>query len=257
VLEGQKRRGHKRVVIDFIGIGGQRCGTTWLYVQLRRHPDVAFPAGKEVHYWNERAEEGAAPWLRMFPQQRDGLVHGDITPAYAILPSSVVCQVHHAAPKARVFLSVRNPMERAWSAALYLLNRCQMDPAEASDEWFIDVVRSWRCRAKSTFSETVIRWDEVFGADQLHVLFYDDIVSQPATVLRDLAVHLHVDEGFYEDGDEALSARQGIITAGRREPSARLRRVLYELHAPEIEDLQILFDRDFGHWFEWGRPSAG
>lgn len=40
---------------DFIGIGVQRSGSTWLDQQLRAHPDIAMPAGiKEVHYFTER-----------------------------------------------------------------------------------------------------------------------------------------------------------------------------------------------------------
>ena len=36
----------------FIGIGGQKSGTTWLFSHLERHPGVSFPGGKEVHYWD-------------------------------------------------------------------------------------------------------------------------------------------------------------------------------------------------------------
>lgn len=28
-------------MLDFLGIGAQKSGTTWLYEQLRRHPQVA------------------------------------------------------------------------------------------------------------------------------------------------------------------------------------------------------------------------
>ncbi len=35
--------------VDFLGIGMQKGGTTWLYHQLSRHPQVAFPRGKEQY----------------------------------------------------------------------------------------------------------------------------------------------------------------------------------------------------------------
>lgn len=34
------------------GIGAQKAGTTWLYEQLRAHPDVHMGDVKEVHYWD-------------------------------------------------------------------------------------------------------------------------------------------------------------------------------------------------------------
>ena len=39
-------------MVDFLGIGVQKGGTTWLYHQLSRHPQIAFPGGKEVHFWD-------------------------------------------------------------------------------------------------------------------------------------------------------------------------------------------------------------
>ncbi|HEY8697288.1 MAG TPA: sulfotransferase [Rhizomicrobium sp.] len=37
---------------DFVCIGAQKAGTTWLHQKLARHPDVWLPALKEVHYFD-------------------------------------------------------------------------------------------------------------------------------------------------------------------------------------------------------------
>ncbi len=37
---------------DFIVIGAQKGGTTWLHVQLNDHPDVWLPPTKEIHYFD-------------------------------------------------------------------------------------------------------------------------------------------------------------------------------------------------------------
>lgn len=39
-------------MVDFIGIGAQKAGTTWLWGMLRQHPQVAFAPFKEVHYFD-------------------------------------------------------------------------------------------------------------------------------------------------------------------------------------------------------------
>ena len=41
---------------DFIGIGAQKAGTTWLYHNLRNHPQIWIPR-KEVHYFDHRIKE--------------------------------------------------------------------------------------------------------------------------------------------------------------------------------------------------------
>jgi hypothetical protein len=39
---------------DFIGIGAQKAGTTWLYRNLQAHPEVWMPPIKELHYFDEK-----------------------------------------------------------------------------------------------------------------------------------------------------------------------------------------------------------
>lgn len=38
-----------------IGLGANRCGTTWLHGMLRQHPDCYLRARKETHYWDQMA----------------------------------------------------------------------------------------------------------------------------------------------------------------------------------------------------------
>lgn len=40
----------------FIGIGTQKGGTTWLYHQLRQHPDIWMPLNKELHYFDRNVK---------------------------------------------------------------------------------------------------------------------------------------------------------------------------------------------------------
>jgi len=37
---------------DFLGIGAQRAGSTWLYRNLQNHPDIWLPPIKELHYFD-------------------------------------------------------------------------------------------------------------------------------------------------------------------------------------------------------------
>lgn len=55
---------------DFIGIGAQKAGTTWLSHNLQLHPEVWMPGIKELHYFNDRIREPKNPVSRL---------HGKIT----------------------------------------------------------------------------------------------------------------------------------------------------------------------------------
>jgi len=241
-------------MIDFLGIGGQRCGTTWLYRNLRRHPNISFPFGKELHYWDGEADPDGQRWLELFPGASGRRKQGEITPAYAILSDHLIREIARVAPDLRLLLGIRNPMERSWSAALYFLSYCQMEPSEASDDWFIDLVRSGQCREKSTFSTTIAAWRDAFSAEQLHVSTYDDVCQDPVSVLRAVAEHIGVSPGFFERTSDAAAASQGISTSRMLTPPPRVLDVLRELHTDEIDRLAPLLGRDLSHWHSWRNP---
>src|SRR5215207_5202714 len=42
---------------DFIGIGAQKAGTTWLHRNLQAHPEIWMPKEKELHYFDEKIKQ--------------------------------------------------------------------------------------------------------------------------------------------------------------------------------------------------------
>ena len=49
--------------IDFIGIGAQKAGTTWLYLRLKELPDFSFPYVRDIHYFDKSTEYFSAKTL--------------------------------------------------------------------------------------------------------------------------------------------------------------------------------------------------
>ena len=243
-----------------MGIGGQRCGTTWLFHHLDRHPDIAFPAGKETHFWNGHRRVTLDEWLAGFPDRPPPVKQGEITPAYATLPADTVAKVHDAVPDVRLFFCIRNPLERAWSASVMQAARYGTDLGATADEWFLKQFRSEAWRQRGDFSGTVARWRAAFGAGQLHLILFDDLVDHPRPVLVDLARHLGVDPAPFDDPpDDDLrvavrpaSYEESALDAGRRPtlPPGLLAPLL-ELHRDEITRLSTLLDRDLSHWLAW------
>lgn len=57
-------------MVDFIGVGAQKSGTTWLHAQLRQHPEVFFTPVKEVHFFDGfRSEKIRKRRLGVFTQK--------------------------------------------------------------------------------------------------------------------------------------------------------------------------------------------
>ena len=53
--------------MDFLCIGAQRAGTSWLWANLRQHPDLWLPPLKELHYF-DRPDDGL--WERLTHPRR-------------------------------------------------------------------------------------------------------------------------------------------------------------------------------------------
>ena len=193
-------RGERGCVrIDFLGIGAQKAATSWLHVQLANHPQVRFPAVKETHFWDNRAGRDVREWFAMFAAAPPAVIQGEITPAYGPLSEAVIREIAHAAPGVRTFYSLRNPMERAWSAAVMELERADRTPSQVPDTWFIDHFHSNASRARGDYVGTLRRWRKVLGDDAVLVLWFDEICRDPRGVLVRLAEYLRIDEEFFRD----------------------------------------------------------
>ena len=51
---------------DFIGIGAQKAGTTWLARNLQAHPEIHMPR-KEVHYFDRKIRDKRIPLANATP----------------------------------------------------------------------------------------------------------------------------------------------------------------------------------------------
>ncbi|MDO5509501.1 MAG: sulfotransferase domain-containing protein [Weeksellaceae bacterium] len=51
-------------MIDFIGIGAQKAGTTWLYKNLEAMPQFSLPSMKEIHYFDRAVNYPSPDMLR-------------------------------------------------------------------------------------------------------------------------------------------------------------------------------------------------
>lgn len=234
-------------MIDFLGIGAQKAGTTWLFRMLDRHPDVRFPAGKELHFWNRPDSDDAQAYLAHFSGVSDGVRLGEITPAYSMLDVEVIERIHALNPSLRLIFIIRNPMDRAWSSALMALGRAEMTINEASDQWFIDHFQSSGSLRRGDYETTLRNWRSVFPDEQLLLLRYEDIVHKPANVLQRCAWHLDVDgRHFVALPNTALTKRE---FAGRGYPLRHsLRPVLWALYESRIESLARYTGLDLLDW---------
>jgi hypothetical protein len=208
---------------DFLVIGAQRAGTTWLHRVLRQHPSLWLPPVKELHYFDrletkrtildpkERRRVGLKqllsldPWLvsywlrarsdewyaRLFRAAKaKGLVAGEITPAYATLDETVLRRIKSLNDNIKLIFVMRDPVERAWSA----VNNAAKKGVDASTvEKSIKRARESGAAARSAYADTISRLEAVFPASQIHYCFFEDLRDRPEALTSDLFSFLGVE----------------------------------------------------------------
>jgi Sulfotransferase family len=231
-------------MLNFLGIGAQKCATTWLHDTLARHPDIAFPAGKEVHYWNRPDDRSINWYAQLFANSSK--VNGEITPAYALLPLTTIQQIHASFPDLRLIYLIRNPAERAWSSARMALGRAEMLHSDASDQWFIDHFKSQGSLARGDYEACIARWRSVFPSNRIHIVKYESIQADPVGVANRCLAHLSL-QAFFSPED-SVQLKTHVLRGDGFELRPSLRSTLSSIYTRQIESLALYLGEDLSDW---------
>lgn len=230
-------------MLTFLGIGAQKTATTWLDVMLRRHPEVGLPAKKELHFWDtqELTAESIRAYARIF-EAMPTKVNGEITPGYAILSPAVIRLVHRHFPHLKLFYTLRNPLDRAWSHAKmhvpqYKGPEFMEDLDRVEDAWFIEHFQSEKSLWRGDYETCIRNWRAVFPTGQLAIYLYDDLLSDPSAFLTACCAHLGIDPGIY-GGHAVAELKARYEASGHETIRPSLLPVLKEIYAPRIRALE-------------------
>jgi len=196
---------------DYVGIGAQRCGTSWWYDSVRRNPGIQrSPLGKEVHYFDrfwhgEEPDDIAAEYGSLFPR-RPGHIVGEWTPRY-LADHWAIRLLRKAAPNARLLVMLRDPVARYRSAVA----RLQRKAEERGSRVLLPQVNDalWR----GYYFEQLRHVFDLFPREQVLVLQYERCVADPVTEMERTCRFLGMDPP--EEFPERLMEHK---QAGRQTP---------------------------------------
>jgi hypothetical protein len=238
---------------DFLGIGAQKAGTTWLYDNLSAHPDLFLPRPKELHYFDRTFHESLRSYAARFAAG-SGKVKGEVTPAYGILPPRRIRFIRTVMPDVRLVFLMRNPIERAWSHAVMILaTKTKRRVEDVPEGEFYAQFTGDSSMRRGDYRRTLDNWLDVFPEEQLFVGFFEDLSLRPKELLTDVFDHL----GVSSDVDWTQFPYAQVIHArvGGREPTTVVSRVpdtfrgyLQDLYADDIASLRERFGSRVAAW---------
>jgi hypothetical protein len=194
---------------NFFIVGAQKAGTTSLYNYLAQHPQIYMSPVKEPSYFApEQCPAGSVPswaaYLRHFAEVTDELAIGEATATY-LWSETAARNIATRIPDAKIIISLRNPIERAFSQYLHMLTqgatrnsfREQINMGLQCRNTPFSVL--WPFLELGKYHEQIIRYFREFPRSQIHISYYDELEQMPAQVMRDLYSFLGVDANFVTD----------------------------------------------------------
>lgn len=193
---------------DYVVIGAQKCATSWLYYCLRDHPQICVPTKKlEAGYvGGAMVAEKGLDWFfdRFHPEP--GQVTGDVSVEYLWDPAAAAALHPHAAG-AKLIISLRHPVDRMISGYFWQVRRGDMPnlPLEegiaavlASQPGFPDTLDGPIDQAvrRSLYGPQIQRYIDLYGAQNIKVVLYEDIAEDGLGQVRDIYRHMGVDPDF-------------------------------------------------------------
>ncbi|MEF8795085.1 MAG: sulfotransferase domain-containing protein [Salinivenus sp.] len=232
---------------NFLVIGAQKAGTTWLLRHLSQHPDIYMPA-EEVHFFDKKYNyaKGLSWYRQFFEKATTERAIGEKTPDYfwtnqpgaeGHLPS-VHRNIHDAVPEAKLILIVRDPVDRAVSAVNHLLRTRRVSPRYSIDDLLAGesrhLVEPHGVLDYGLYYKHIQSYLDLFDPDQFLILvFEEDIVANPRAGLRTVTEFLGVDPSFRFTGVQE-----------RENPPAVSKPGLYlRYYVPFLTPFVRLFDR--------------
>ncbi|WP_165865568.1 sulfotransferase domain-containing protein [Vallicoccus soli] len=191
---------------NFLYLGPDKAGSSWLHDVLIRHPQVFMPEAKDLYFFDRYYDRGLGWYLGQFraagPQHR---VVGEVCQDYLAAPEAPG-RIHASlGDDVRFMATLRDPAERAWSSYLYMLKHGE-EPGT-----FLEALEGRpELLEHGRYGTQLQRYAERFGLERVHVAVFDDLGADPQAFVDPLLAWLGLDRMVL--GEDLLAVR---LPAGR------------------------------------------
>jgi hypothetical protein len=263
---------------DFLIVGAAKAGTTSLYYYLKQHNQVWFPELKETKYFSSKIkpypQKGIGDWsidnaaitnskdyYQLFSNCPNGKIKGEASPDYLLFSKKVAPLIYEELGDVPIIISVRNPIDRAFSAYMNLVrdNREHLDFRRALNEEEKRINSNW-----DFMWHYKVICNEIFSFLKVSPKNKIDTTSyNPSGVPKNIAIKYLLDRRlktavFLRELIKFLIPRKVLENVAKNSLSKMQiseEDFLYlkEYFSDEIKSLENYLNRDLSHWTKWQR----
>jgi hypothetical protein len=199
---------------DYIGIGAQKCASSWLHRILDEHPEVFAGVDKEINFFSYYFDRGYE-WYENHFHECAGLVAGEFSPSY-FCDISVPQRMHAYAPDTQIILVLREPVQRALSNHRHEVRVGHLLGPDFSFE--AGLANNPMYLEQGRYATHLKNWLRYFSREQILVVLKEDIDVSPLEIAQQVYEFLGIDSSYMPKGmaervNRSYANRSGQLAA--------------------------------------------
>ncbi|MGD9957848.1 sulfotransferase domain-containing protein [Nocardioides sp.] len=163
---------------NFIYIGPDKAGSSWLHEILIDHPEVYFTPAKDLYFFDRYFDRGPQWYADQFADaQPQHKIVGEVCQDYLFDPPTPA-RMAEVLGTVQTMVSLRDPVERAWSSWLYARKH-----GVGPDDFLTALRTEPALLEHGRYASGLDRFLEHFERDSIHIAVFDDLAADPQAFL--------------------------------------------------------------------------
>jgi hypothetical protein len=175
---------------NFLYIGAPKAGSSWIFEVLREHPEVFVPVAKDIQFFDYNYEKGIDWYLSFFRPGIGKKAVGELSHDYLYYEEAATRIKGHL-PDVLLLCCLREPVEETMSAFLQ-----QRKEELSKDTTFEEYAFQEQTLKLCDYYYNLLPYYKLFPRENILVLFFDDLRSNPTLFAKRIFEFLGVDPDF-------------------------------------------------------------
>lgn len=181
-------------MVNFLGVGAQKCASSWVYEVLKNNDSVNVSDKKELDFFSYNFDKGYE-WYESQFSEGCYLAKGEVSPSY-FYNTDVPKRAFDYNPDMKIIISLRDPIKRMFSNHLHEVRAGNI--SEINFEFEKAFVNNPLYLEQSLYIKHIENWRRYFALEQIHFVFQEHVNKNPYFVCKQLGQFLGVDSLSHE-----------------------------------------------------------
>lgn len=172
---------------NFLYIGPDKSGSTWLYNIFYQHPECYVPRIKDIYFFNKYYYRGIEWYLSFFKgAESTHNAIGELSHDY-LFSIKTADRIRNDFPDIKLFATIRNPIDKIWSQYLFLRR------SGVTRKSFKKAVYEYpELTAKNYYYKYLKNYIDKFRFEQFRIYLFDDFKKNNIKYIKNIFGFLNI-----------------------------------------------------------------